>query len=298
MNDKPAACVIVPVLNGERTLGQLLAALLCQAGVPGCFEILVVDNGSTDRTVEIGRSHNVTLLHQPVRGPSAARNLGLARAKANVVVFTDADTVPSRRWLASLLAAFADPETILATGPIHGWQPATPVERYASTQIHSEREKTAAHPRHPFAHGMNVAVRRDAALAIGGWDETMSSGEDLDFALRLRRKFGKPIQFVEQAVLFHKLRDSEETLWKQARWHGAGYALAHQRHRDALPSPAWRCGAAFGMIAVLHCVSPFLEAGRRAGLVSAERAEFERYHRQYLRHFWGAFYAQWRKCHA
>jgi GT2 family glycosyltransferase len=276
----------------------LLAALLCQAGVPGSFEILVVDNGSTDRTVEIIRSHKVTLLHQPVRGPSAARNLGLARAKADVVVFTDADTVPSRRWLSSLLTAFADPETILATGPIHGWQPANPVERYASTQIHAEREKTAAHPRHPFAHGMNVAVRRDAVLAIGGWDETLSSGEDLDFALRLRRKFGKPIQFVEQAVLFHKLRDSEETLWKQARWHGSGYALVHHRHRDALPSPVWRCGVAFGMITVLHCVSPFVEAGRRAGLVSAERAEFERYHRQYLRHFWGAFYAQWRKCRA
>ena len=298
MSDAPVASVIIPVLNGEKTLGQLLAALKSQAGVPGRFEILVVDNGSTDRTAEITRSHGATLLHQPVRGPSAARNFGLARACGDVVVFTDADTVPSRRWLAGLLTALADPETILATGPIHAWQPATPVERYAGTQLHSEREKTAEHPRHPFAHGMNVAVRREAALAIGGWDETMSSGEDVDFAVRLRQKFGKPIQFVEQAVLFHKLRDTEEALWKQARWHGSGYALVHQRHCGALPSPAWRCGVAFSMIAVLHCVSPLVEAGWRLRLISAERAEFERYHRQYLRHFWGGFYTQWRKRNA
>lgn len=295
MNDVPVASVIVPVLNGEKTLSQLLAALKSQAGVPGRFEILVVDNGSTDRTAEIARRHGVTLLHRPVRGASAARNFGLARAQADVVVFTDSDTVPSRRWLAGLLAVLADPETILATGPIHGWQPATPVERYASTQIHSEREKTAEHPRHPFAHGMNVAVRREAALAIGGWDETMSSGEDVDFAIRLRQKFGKPIQFVEQAVLFHKLRDTEEGLWKQARWHGSGYALVHQRHRRALPSPAWRCGVAFGMIGFLYCISPLVEAGCRIKLVKPERAEFERFHRQYLRHFWGGFFTQWRR---
>ena len=296
MNDALVASVIVPVLNGEKTLGQLLAALKSQAGVPGRFEILVVDNGSTDRTVEIARGHGVTLLNQPVRGPSAARNLGLAHAQADVVVFTDADTVPSRRWLASLLAAFADPDTILATGPIHGWAPATPVECYAGTQIHSEREKTAEHPRHPFAHGMNVAARREAAIAVAGWDEAMSSGEDVDFSLRLQHRFGKPIRFVEQAVLFHKLRDTEEALWKQARWHGSGYALVHCRHRQTLPSPAWRCGVAFSMIAALHCVSPLVEASCRLGLFSAERAEFERYHRQYLRHFWGGFYAQWRRC--
>jgi GT2 family glycosyltransferase len=295
MSDAPVASVIIPVLNGEKTLGQLLTALRSQAGVPGRFEIIVVDNGSTDRTAGIAHSHGATLLHQPVRGPSAARNFGLARARGDRVVFTDADTVPSRCWLAHLLAALAGADGILATGPIYGWQPATPVERYASTQIHSEREKTAEHPRHPFAHGMNVAVRREAALAIGGWDEGMPSGEDVDFSVRLRRKFGKPIRFAEQAVLFHKLRDTEEALWKQARGHGSGYALVHQRHRGVLPSPAWRCAVAFGMIGFLHCASPLVEVGRRLRLVSAERAEFERFHRQYLRHFWGGFYTQWRK---
>jgi Glycosyltransferases, probably involved in cell wall biogenesis len=201
---------------------------------------------------------------------------------------------PRADGLSALLTEFEDTETILATGPIHGWMPATPVERYAATQIHAEKEKTAEHPRHPFAHGMNFAVQREALLAIGGWDEAMSSGEDVDCALRLQQRFGKRIRFSDQAVIFHKMRETEEALWKQARWHGAGYALVHLRHRN-LPSPVWRCGIAFAMVALLHGASPVMEAGRRVKLISPERAEFERFHRRYLMHFWGAFFAQWRK---
>ena len=295
MNNAPVASVVIPVLNGEATLGDLLIALKKQAGLPGPIEIIVVDNGSTDRTAEIAQTHGMTLLHQPVRGPSAARNLGLARARAEVVACTDADTVPTRRWLASLLGAFADPEVILATGPIYGWQPATGAERYASALESYKREKCAEHPIHPFAHGMNVAVRRQAAQEIGGWDEAMTSGEDLDFGIRLRRQFGKPIRFVDGAVLFHRFRRTDEALWKQARWHGAGFALVHRRHRGSLPSPHGRMAAALVMIGVLHAATPLVALGRRARLCSAERAEFERYHRRWLRHFWAGFIEQWRK---
>jgi glycosyltransferase involved in cell wall biosynthesis len=295
MSDKPAASVIVPVLNGEATLAGLLVALKAQAGMPGGFEILVVDNGSTDRTVEIARSHGVQVLHQPVRGPSAARNLGLARAQADIIFFTDADTIPSRRWLALLLAAFADPEVILATSPIHGWQPSTGAERFACTRKCYTRDLSARHPIHPFAHGMNVAVRRQAALGIGGWDETMSSGEDVDFAIRLRKRFGTAIHFVDQAVLFHQHRSTDEALWKQARWHGAGYALVHQRHSDCLSWPAWRSGRVYFSLATLHLSAPLVALGRVLRLFSEERAEFERYHRQWSRHFWAGFFEQQRK---
>ena len=73
MNPAPAASVIIPALNAEQTLPDLLAALKAQSGVPGPFEIFVVDNGSTDRTAEIAHARGVTVLHQPVRGPAAAR---------------------------------------------------------------------------------------------------------------------------------------------------------------------------------------------------------------------------------
>jgi mycofactocin glycosyltransferase len=142
---------------------------------------------------------------------------------------------------------------------------------------------------------MNVAVRRNAAIEIGGWDETMPSGEDVDFAIRLRKKYGAPIRYVDQGVIFHRLRRTDEALWKQARWHGQGYALVHQRHSDTLSSPAWRSGIALVIVAALHALAPLVEIGCALRLVSAERAEFERYHRRWLRHFWSGFVAQWRK---
>jgi glycosyltransferase involved in cell wall biosynthesis len=296
MKSALAASVIIPALNAERTLPDLLAALKSQRGAGG-FEIIVVDNGSTDRTVEIARGTGVKVLHQPVRGPSAARNLGLAQAQAEIVVFTDADTIPTQRWLASLLSAFADSQTIQATGPIFGWQPVTGAERFASARKVFDCENTARHPRHPFAHGMNLAVRRSIAMDIGGWDETMGSGEDVDFSLRLRKKYGSTICFVDQAILFHKHRSSDEALWKQARWHGTGYALVQRRHPEALPWPAWRFAAVRISLFMLRAAAPFVSLGRTLRLLSPQRAEFEYYHRHWGKHFWAAFFEEWGKHH-
>jgi GT2 family glycosyltransferase len=218
--------------------------------------------------------------------------LGLARAQADIAVCADADTIPTRRWLVSLLSAFTDPDAIQATGPIFGWQPTTGAERFASVRGIFDCESTARHPRHPFAHGMNVAVRRAAALEIGGWDETMGSGEDVDFSVRLRKKFGSTIRYVEQAVIFHKHRSTDEALWKQARWHGAGYALFRRRHPELLPWPVWRNAAIRTFLILFQASAPLIAVGRATRLVSPQRCEFEYYNRHWAKHFWAAFFEE------
>jgi glycosyltransferase involved in cell wall biosynthesis len=297
MNNPPAASVIIPVLNGEKTIGVLLAALKNQAGV-GEFEIIVVDNGSTDRSMEIARAADVTVLQQPVRGPSAARNMGLQHARAEILAYADSDTIPSRRWLASLLAAFADPNVIIASGPILGWQPVTAAERYCSVRAAYARENTIDHPLHAYAPGMSLAVRRKNALEISGWDESMTSGEDVDFCCRLRLRFGNKIHFVEEAVLFHQHRCTDEALWRQARWHGAGYALFHNRHSNLLSWTAWNFVMTYLTIGILYLMVPVIAFARSTGLMNAQRAEFERYHRLWTRYFWAGFFEQRKKLSA
>ena len=123
----------------------------------------------------------------------------------------------------------------------------------------------------------------------------MTSGEDVDFSIRLRSRFSSTIRFVDQAILFHRHRSSDEALWKQARWHGAGYALVRQRHRDLIPWTAWHSGAVRASIFTLQLTAPLVTLCRATRLISEKRAEFERYHRRWTRHFWAAFFVQWRK---
>jgi O-antigen biosynthesis protein len=291
MNNPPTASVIIPVFNGEKTIDTLLTALKNQAGA-GEFEIIVVDNGSTDHTMEIARAAGATVLQQPVRGPSAARNLGLQHARAEILAYTDSDTIPSRRWLASLLAAFADPKVIIASGPILGWQPANAAERFSSSRAIYTRENSIDHPRFPFALGMSLAVRRQHAVEIGGWDESMTSGEDVDFCCRLRLRFDNKIHFADGAVLFHQHRCTDEALWRQARWHGAGHALFHNRHSDLLPWTTWNSAMTYLTIGILYLSVPLIAIAAATGLMNAQRVEFERYHRLWTRYFWAGFFEQ------
>ena len=100
-----AASVIVPVFNGADTIGECLASLLALDYPPSGFEIVVVDNGSTDGTAAVvaGLGGRVRLLHEPVRGASAARNRGVRAARGRLVAFTDADCAVEPHWLARLV---------------------------------------------------------------------------------------------------------------------------------------------------------------------------------------------------
>ena len=142
---------------------------------------------------------------------------------------------------------------------------------------------------------MNIAVRRENAVAIGGWDESMTSGEDVDFSFRLRLRFGNAIRFVEQAVLFHQHRCTDEALCRQARWHGAGHALVIERHSKFVPWTIFHSGMSCLTVAFLNLAVPVIAFARRVGLMSAERAEFEYYHRLWTRHFWAGFFEQRKK---
>jgi len=295
MNPKPAASVIIPVLNGEKHIGELLVALKAQAGVPDGFEILVIDNGSTDRTVEVVRGHGVTPLHQPKRGPGVARNLGLAHAKADIIVCVDSDCIPSRRYIATLLAAMADPTVGIATGPILGWQPTTAAERYINARNSTSQRKTAENPKHPYAFGMHTTFRRAEGVELGGWDETMDSGEDMDFCFRYAKRFKKPIRYIDHAVLFHKHRSTDEALWKQSRWHGTGYAAVQRRHPEMVRWGTVTIPFVYLSIGMITATKPIVWCGGALRLLSRERVEFENYHRRWFREFWGSFLVERRK---
>ena len=109
----PAASVIVPARNVAATLGRTLACLAAQE-LEGGFEVIVVDDGSTDATVALARAAPgpVRVVHQEARGPAAARNLGVAEASSARLAFCDADVYPTAGWLAAGVAALEDADLV------------------------------------------------------------------------------------------------------------------------------------------------------------------------------------------
>jgi len=100
----PAASVIVPARDAEGTLPRALACLERQEGAPD-FQVIVVDDGSRDRTLELARAAGVTVLTQGRLGAAQARNHGVAEAEGEALAFLDADCFPERHWLAAGLRA-------------------------------------------------------------------------------------------------------------------------------------------------------------------------------------------------
>src|SRR5262245_38173822 len=103
--------------NAEPYLRASLDALVGQHYPSTDYEILLVDNGSTDRSVEIARRYErVTLLAEPAPGPYAARNRGIRAARGDIVAFTDSDCAPHPSWLSAIAAAMSEPGLELLCG--------------------------------------------------------------------------------------------------------------------------------------------------------------------------------------
>jgi len=269
----PRISVIIPVYNGASTVADTLRALQAQIGVTDIVEVLVIDNNSTDNSVEVVRGFPVKLLQQPKPGPSAARNAGLAAACGEIIVCLDADTLPTRRWLAELLTPFEDPEVLIVGGTILTYNPQTAAERYCDSSGIFNPQRNVKAEVFPFAVGMNMAVRTQALKEAGGWEEAFKWGEDIDVSQRILQRHPGSLAHAERAVIFHRNRLNLGALAGQAWGYGRGAAIVYRRFPE---TARWRIRHS---ITFLVCVlGRWLNAGfaalaRALHLMEAARAE-------------------------
>jgi glycosyltransferase involved in cell wall biosynthesis len=283
-----AVSVVIPAYNTSATLGETLRALQAQMAPPS-HEIIVVDNASTDDTPLVARSYGVRLLYEPRRGPAAARNCGLRAACGEVVAHLDADTVPTRRWLREISSPFDASGTTIVAGNTVCYQPRTGAELYVAASGLYDTVRAITREVFPFVPSLNLAVRRRAALEIGGWCEEMPTGEDVDFSHRLLERFATKIVYAERAVLYHHTRADDAALRKQAWTYGEGAAELYRRYPgelrfDAtrLVHVAWVLGSRTALPYVALCV-------RAVKVIPDAKLEFYRYHSLWTRNFWGGF---------
>ncbi len=274
-------------------VADALKALLSQSGLREAMEVLVVDNGSTDNTAEIVRQFPVTLLRETRPGVSAARNAGLRAARGEIIACLDADTLPTRRWLAELVRPFDDPAVTLVGGGILTYNPQSAAERYLDASgIYSTKHNVEAKV-FPFAVGMNMAVRAAVAREIRGWEESLRWGEDIDFSQRILRRYPNSLAYAERAVLFHRNRTTKKALANQAVGYGRGAAMVYCRFPDIA---RWRI---FSSMFVMGCVAgrwmnaALARIACPLGLMERQRAELTVCHALWSWFFWRGFLAEY-----
>jgi glycosyltransferase involved in cell wall biosynthesis len=262
---RPAAVrvsVVVPAFDEAATLPATLASLARQQ-VPGGFEVVVVDNASTDDTAAVAARLGARVVHEPSPGVCAARQAGTEAARGAIVVSTDADTVHPPGWLARLERHFADEEVIAVAGPCRyvdapWWARLVPPLWFAA--IAAGYRGTG---RIFYLTATNVAFRRDG---FPGYDTTLTQGGDEVDLLRRLRARGRVVWDAGNPVLTSSRRMDQGLLHTLFVSYGYHYALnlALSRLR-----PGRRMGVAPAVRAQDAATSRRLRWAWRAALAAA-----------------------------
>lgn len=247
---KPFVSVIVPAYNEEKVIGRTIESLLA-SDYPK-FEIIVVDDGSSDATFETASSfsgHRVSVYRKENGGKAEALNFGWRHAAGEIIVGLDADTIFKPQTIGALAARFADRRIGAIAGNAKVGNRVNLVTRWQAleyvTSQNLDRRAFSSLNCITVVPGSVGAWRRDIVERLGGFSsETLA--EDQDLTIRVR-KLGYDIGYEENAVGLTEAPDSLRALAKQRfRW-SFGTLQCMWKHRDALLNPKY---GALGFIAM------------------------------------------------
>ncbi len=227
LREWPRFSVVVCTFNGGQTIRGTLEGLQ-QISYPD-FEIIVVDDGSTDQTAAIASEYPVRLIRTSNHGLSCARNIGLANATGEIVAYTDDDARPDPDWLKFLAAAFADSVHAGIGGPNlappgDGWIADCVANAPGGPKHVLFTDELAEH-----IPGCNMAFRKAQLEAVGGFDpQFRTAGDDVDLCWRLQER-GWTIGFSAAAVVWHHRRNSIRAYWRQQTGYGKAEALLERK---------------------------------------------------------------------
>src|SRR4051794_22763342 len=221
--------VVIPVLDQAVLLNEQLRAIAAQdLTLP--YDVFIADNGSHDETLSVierwadrdPRFRGIDASQR--KGPAAARNAAAAEAAGDALAFCDADDVVSPSWLTGCVAALGGADVVAGAfdfGALNGRPGGSPVQHYTS---HFEFL--------PAGLGANLAVRADAFRSVGGFDETLTAGEDIDLCWRLQLQ-GWHFVYAPAAVVAKRERTDARSRRHQAFAYGRHDVALYRRFRSS-----------------------------------------------------------------
>lgn len=245
------ASILICTRNRAVYIGNTIREAAAQSLSIGSFEIVVVDNGSTDHTPEVVRECQGSITNVPLRyvvetevGLSAARNLAIREAKGRILCFLDDDALPEIEWLEWLVRGYAGNPKVMCVGgaivpvyeiPLPEWFPED-LEFIFKPALRGVGLHQVTYPHYPY--GANFSIRADAAqvgkfnTSLGYKAQSLIPCEETEFLLRLE-KAGYTILMETRAVVKHLIPANRLTLEYQRRRHyanGRGNALMNYMH--------------------------------------------------------------------
>jgi glycosyltransferase involved in cell wall biosynthesis len=231
---RPFISVVIPIFNRREYVREQLESFGRVLYPRDCFEVIVVDNGSTDGAWELTRDlalkaeYSLACYRNPfdLRLPSVSRNFGVKQARGEIVAFTDSDCTVTPKWLNAGASAFGPGVGIVYGRTVSDAQAAKPVLHHT---LNVDARKT-------YAETCNILYLRDLILRAGGFDETLVSvlkgpvwGEDTDLAYRVMA-LGYRGVFSEEAVVIHKVVPSSFRSWLLEPLRAEPWAKVVKRH--------------------------------------------------------------------
>jgi glycosyltransferase involved in cell wall biosynthesis len=250
--------LVIPVYNAEETLGGLLRSISEQTLASELFEVIIVDDGSTDRSAELVRAcPDIQLLSQENRGPGAARNTGTRHARGAIIAYTDADCILPPSFLSEHLHLHEEHEEI---DGLHGGIAPANTLPYGSCVLadhlcnwfwdHNALPEDDAE----YMPSANMSIKRRVLDAGVCWSEKRITGEDVDLSLQMRAS-GMRIRFFPGPYLYHIDRASlRQFLRHQYNW-GFHAPFIRGSHKEAaysflFPANLWKARFCFLLIIV------------------------------------------------
>lgn len=230
--------VIIPVYNGEKIITKCLDSLSRQTKKPD--EIIVVDDGSEDRTRDVVKKFKkIILLEQGHKGPASARNLGAKRAKGEILLFTDADCVPETRWVSEMTESFKSKGLVGVQGRYKTLQKGI-IPRFIQLEIEDRYDRMKTFKTIDFIGSYAAGYIKKIFIDAKGFDESFpqASAEDPEFSFKLS-KSGHKMIFNEKAIVFHNHIDSLIGYLKQKFWRAYWRVLLYRKHPNKIKSESY-----------------------------------------------------------
>lgn len=205
--DKIQVSIIIPTFNRRKSLQRMLDSLFAQTFPQENFEIVLVNDGSTDDTertiLDLKKSHpNICYIKQLNKGIASARNNGINNSKGDIIGFTDDDCIVDPSWIQNAVESFKNNELCGVQGMT---LPESPIDKkklifhYVHAVKNTGKEDTISY------QTCNIFYRKKHLIEIDGFDEKLRYGSDDDIAFRLIRK-GYKIKFDKNVLVYHEVR--------------------------------------------------------------------------------------------